>query len=69
MQVGKDSSCFDLICLRGDFTMEPGLESLGCLVQTQIHDPSLYFPCFYIADLSIYVCIYLYMCVGIKGQL
>lgn len=59
--MGKDSSCFDLICLRCDFTMEPGLESQGCLVQTQIHDPSLYFPCFYITDLSMYV--FTYICV------
>lgn len=63
--MGKDLSCFDLICLRRDFTLEPGLESLGCLDQTQIHDPSLQFPCFYITDLSIYLCIYLCMCVGV----
>lgn len=67
--MGKDLSCFDLICLRRDFTMEPGLESVGCLDQTQIHDPSLQFPCFYITDLSIYLHIDLCMCVGIRGQL
>lgn len=49
--------------------MEPALESLGCLDQTQTHDPSLQFPCFSITDLSIYLCIDLCMCVGIRGQL
>lgn len=57
--MGKDLSCFDLICLRRDFTLEPGLESLGCLDQTQIHDPSLflyYRPFYLFMYLLMYVC-------------